>query len=249
MPNQKAPKAYENKEFLNSYDARPLRILSEYIEPKQRFEQMDVHHTVVFFGSARTQPQDDVMGRYYRDAEEFAYRLANWSKELKESKKDFFICTGGGPGIMEAANKGAHRAGARNIGLNISLPFEQQPNDYISPELNLEFHYFYMRKLWFLYQAKAFVVFPGGYGTMDELFETLTLIQNRKIKKDNVPIMLYGREFWQRLIDFDYMADCGLISREDLDLFCYFDSPDEGMDIIRPRLEKVLASFEGKNRL
>ncbi len=247
MPIQKADKAYNNHEFLNSHDARPIRILSEYLEPKQRFEKMHVHHTVVFFGSARIEAKNGPLSSYYQAAEEFAYRLAMWSKELKREHKNFLICTGGGPGIMEAANKGAHRAGEKSIGLNISLPFEQEPNQYITPELNLEFHYFYMRKLWFMYQAKALVVFPGGYGTMDELFEMLTLIQNKKIQKPNIPIMLYGSDFWKKMVNFEYMAECGLISRDDLDLFCFFDSPEEGMNYIRPLLDQALSDFNGKN--
>lgn len=246
MPQKKAPKAYHDLDFLNSHEARPIRILAEYLEPRQRFEKYHVHHTVVFFGSARIEAQGKPMSPYYQAAEEFAYQLACWSRELRPLHRDFLICTGGGPGIMEAANRGAHRAGEKNIGLNISLPFEQDPNSYITPELNLEFHYFYMRKLWFMYQAKALIVFPGGYGTMDELFEMLTLIQNRKIQKQDIPILLYGREFWQRLIDFDYMAECGLISPEDLNLFAYFDSPEEGMELIRPRLMKALTDFNDR---
>lgn len=242
MPN---PKAYENLKFLNSYDARPIRILSEYLEPQQHFKENNIRHTVVFFGSARTTPQGDKMSQSYHAAEEFAYRLAKWSSTLNEKNK-LYICTGGGPGIMEAANKGASRAGEKNLGLNISLPFEQHSNPYITPELNMEFHYFYMRKLWFLYYAKALVVFPGGFGTMDELFETLTLVQTEKVVKKNLSILLFDREFWKQTINFDYMVECGLISPEDLDLFRYFDSPEEGMQILQPRLEKAIRNFEDR---
>lgn len=246
MPNPKAPKAYKNLDFLTSIDARPIRILSEYLEPRARLRRENVHHTVVFFGSARIPQSDDVMSPYYRAAEEFAYRLAVWSRELRPENKDFLICTGGGPGIMEAANKGAHRAGEKSIGYNISLPFEQEPNPYITPELNFEFHYFYMRKLWFMFHAKALIVFPGGYGTLDELFEMLTLVQNRKTKKHNLPILLYGREFWKKAVNFDYLAECGLISPEDLEFFSYFDSPEEGMEIIKPLLLKSMADYHTK---
>jgi hypothetical protein len=244
MENPKAPKAYKNLEFLDSSDARPIRILSEYLEPKQRFHLNHVRNTIVFFGSARIPPSGSPMSQYYTAAEELAFRLAVWAKSLRADNRDFLICTGGGPGIMEAANKGASRAGEKSIGLNISLPFEQQPNSYITPELNMEFHYFYMRKLWFMFYAKALIVFPGGFGTMDEFFEMLTLIQNRKTKKTSIPVMLYGREFWKRMVDFDYMVECCLISPEDLELFCYFDSPEEGMEIIRPKLEKILVDAQ-----
>jgi hypothetical protein len=160
--------------------------------------------------------------------------------------RGFHICTGGGPGIMEAANRGAHRAGEKTIGLNISLPFEQHPNKYISPELNFEFHYFFMRKLWFLYHAKALVVFPGGFGTMDELFETLTLVQTQKLEKKHIPILLFDREFWDSVINFRKLADMNFISPEDLKLFHFFDSPEEGVEYLRPRIEKLITRINHK---
>lgn len=242
MTNHKAPLAYKSEEFLSSRPARPIRILSEYFDPEKRFNEMKVNNTIVFFGSARTSSdKNDPFSKYYWAAEEFAYELANWSKELKKESKDFFICTGGGPGIMEAANRGAHRAKEPSIGLNISLPFEQNPNDYITPELNFEFHYFYMRKLWFLYHAKALIVFPGGFGTMDELFETLTLIQTKKLdEKGKIPVFLYDKTFWQDMINFDKMVEYKLISKEDLKLFEYFDSAKEGLELIKPRVLETI---------
>ena len=244
MPER--PKAaYLNEEFLKSREARTLRIMSEYLEPEKRFEETEMKHTVVFFGSARIKDDiNDNFSKYYRAAEEFAYRLGLWSRELTEKEQGFYIVTGGGGGIMEAANRGAERAGVRTIGLNISLPFEQNPNKYITPELNFKFHYFFMRKLWFLYHAKAIVVFPGGYGTLDELFETLTLIQTKKIEKGKIPILLYDREFWDELINFNKLKECGLISPEDLDLFHYFLDIDEGLNYLKPRLKELIEKVD-----
>ena len=237
MPRPKPPLAFNDHEFMTCREARPIRILSEYIEPEMRLRKMGIKNTVVFFGSARITPaESNPMNRHYWAAEEFAFRLASWSKELKKDDNSFSVCTGGGPGIMEAANRGADRAGEPTIGLNISLPFEQYPNQYITESLNFEFHYFYMRKLWFLYQAKALIVFPGGFGTLDELFETLTLIQTEKIDKGHIPVLLYDRKWWQSLINFDQFVRDGLISAADLNLFSYFDSPEEGMEILKPKL-------------
>ncbi|MBP7582524.1 MAG: LOG family protein [Spirochaetes bacterium] len=239
----KAPKAYNNREFLNSRDARTVRILCEYLEPEKRLQDHEVTNTVVFFGSARTEPASHDRhntGRYYLAAEELAFRLAEWSNGISQKDHRFHICTGGGPGIMEAANRGANRAGAQTIGYNISLPFEQFPNNYITPALNFEFHYFFMRKLWFLYHAKALIVFPGGMGTMDELFEVLTLKQTKKLEKSNIPILLYDREFWEKFINFDMLVDYGFISPEDLKLFRYFSTPEEGFTYLKKRLEKLI---------
>jgi uncharacterized protein (TIGR00730 family) len=240
-------KAYENIEFLKSRDARTIRILSEYLEPEKRFREHNIQHTVVFFGSARTLPgKEDKFGngKYYDDAEEFAYRISMFGKEIeKETGEGITICTGGGGGIMEAANRGSERASRPNIALNISLPFEQQPNPYATPELSFEFHYFFMRKLWFLYQAKAVIVFPGGFGTIDELFETLTLVQTKKLEKVDLPVLLYNREFWKNLINFDYFLEKGMISSDDLKLINFFDTPEEGMDIIKPRLKKQMENY------
>lgn len=231
---------FNNLEFLHSREARPIRILSEYIDPEVKFHKNGINHTVVFFGSARiTNDVSTPMGRFYRDAEELAFRIAAWSKSIVSQENKIYVCTGGGPGIMEAANRGANRAGEKTIGLNIQLPFEQHPNPYISPELNMEFHYFYMRKLWFLYQSKALIAFPGGYGTLDELFESLTLIQTQKIEKGNLPVVLYGSDFWKKLVDFDYMSDMGLISPDDTGLFKFCDTVDEAFTYLIPRIEKL----------
>ena len=242
MGQEKAKAAYLNIDFLNSREARSIRIISEYLEPEKRFEEMDIRHTVVFFGSARTSSdkKNVAESKYYWAAEEFAYKLAKWSKELENTGNSFYIATGGGPGIMEAANRGAGRAGSKTIGLNITLPYEQNPNEYITPELKFEFHYFFMRKLWFIYHAKALVVFPGGFGTLDELFETLTLLQTRKIDKGNIPILLYDKKFWDELINFQKLVDHKLISPEDLNLFHYFNDLDEGLNLIKPGLEEII---------
>lgn len=241
----KAPKAYKNIEFLNSREARPLRILAEYLEPEKRFKQYNIKNTIVFFGSARLspEPREDRMNKYYIEAEELAFRLAKWGKELEDKDEGFYICSGGGPGIMEAANKGAIRAGSKSIGLNISLPFEQKPNDFISKELNFEFHYFFMRKLWFLYHAKAIIYFPGGFGTFDELFETLTLVQTGKYEKHDIPIILYGEGYWREILNFDVFLKYGLISKEDMDLINFVSNIDEVCDILKPRIEKLINQY------
>jgi uncharacterized protein (TIGR00730 family) len=245
---ERAPKAYKNASFLKSSEARSIRILSEYLEPKKRFDNAGIKHTVVFFGSARIRPEAEagevVTSKYYHAAEEFSYQLATWSKELAKEGDTFYLCSGGGPGIMEATNRGANRANADNIGLNISIPFEQNPNNFISPHMNFEFHYFFMRKLWFLYHAKALVVFPGGFGTMDELFETLTLIQTHKLENKDMTILLYDKSFWEDLINFKKLVTYGLISSSDLELFHYFNSPEEGLELIKPRLESIIKNFK-----
>ncbi len=242
MSRKKAAKAYLDEDFLKSREGRVIRIMSEYLQPKMKLKDNNIHHTVAFFGSARIKPdKDSPLADSYWAAENLAFMIAEWSKTLDDDKK-LYICTGGGPGIMEAANRGAARAKEKNIGLNISLPFEQYPNPYISEELNFEFHYFYMRKLWFLYHAKALVVFPGGFGTMDEMFETLTLIQTKKIAKQNIPIFLYNTKFWKKLINFDYFVEENLISAEDLNLFNFFDSPEEGFERLKPAIERITES-------
>ena len=251
---ERALKAYKNVDFLNSSDARTLRILAEYLEPQKRFNEEKIKHTIVFFGSSRARPDppknpsDFDSSKYYWVAEEFAFKLAAWSKELEKDDAGFAICSGGGPGIMEAANRGAKRANAPSIGLNISIPFEQTPNDFISPKLNFEFHYFFMRKLWFLYHAKAMVVFPGGFGTMDELFETLTLIQTRKLHKSDFPILLYDKTYWQEVINFQKLADYHLISPHDLKLFHYFSTPDQGLEYLKPRLLEIIKDFNQNHK-
>ena len=234
-------KAYDNPDFMHSREARTLRILSEYLEPEKRFIERKIRHTIVFFGSARIKPgnggDNGRISRYYTIAEELAYSLANLGTEIeKNTGEGFLICTGGGSGIMEAANRGAARAGAHNIGFNISLPFEQVPNKFISPDLNFEFHYFFMRKYWFLYQAKAIIIFPGGFGTLDEMFETLTLLQTRKLEKAAIPILLHHREFWEEIINFDKLIEYGLISPEDMQLFQYFETSADAMEILKPKI-------------
>lgn len=239
-------KAYKDPDFINSKDGRTIRILSEYIQPEAKFRKNDINHTVVFFGSARIHPDDNKFctAEYYNIARKFSYELSEYSKELKKETGDtFYICTGGGPGIMEAANRGANDAGLKTLGLNISLPFEQHPNPYISEGLNFEFHYFFMRKLWLLYHAKAIIVFPGGFGTFDELFETLTLIQTKKMVKQ-IPVLLYDSSYWNDLINFRKLVDTGMISAEDLDLFYFFDDIDTGLAYIKPKLKDMIATLD-----
>lgn len=226
--------AYKNLEFLESRDGRALRIMSEFLQPLSHFRRERIHDTVVFFGSARI-TEDGPLGRYYREAQQLARLLTEWSESLTDTNRRFVVCTGGGPGIMEAANRGARDAGGKTIGLNIGLPFEQYPNPYITPELSLEFRYFFMRKFWFAYLAKALVIFPGGFGTMDELFELLTLVQTRKLAKEMI-IVLYGRSFWNDIVDFDAMVRHGVISPEDLDLFSWADDPETAMGFLKDGL-------------
>ena len=241
-------KAYANSEFLNSRDARSLRILAEYLEPSSRFQAHQVEDTIVFMGSARTLPREAAelalkqaqdgegdaaqarmalrMSAYYESARELAFRLTQWSKALDPKERRFVICTGGGPGIMEAANRGASEAGGTNVGLGISLPMEQHDNPFITRELSFHFHYFFMRKFWFAYLAKAVIIFPGGFGTLDELFELLTLVQTRKLRKP-MPIVLFGAEFWREVVDFDALVRHGVISPSDVELVHRTDSVDE----------------------
>jgi uncharacterized protein (TIGR00730 family) len=255
-----APLAYQNEPFLNSPDGRILRILSEYSEPLSRFRREQIQDTVVFFGSARFDSQADAearlaelrrasvdpkelkraeaaldMSRYYEDARKLASMLTEWSIKIPARRRRFVVTTGGGPGIMEAANRGAKEAGGKTIGLNINLPFEQFPNPYITPSLNFEFHYFFMRKFWFAYLAKALVIFPGGFGTFDELFEILTLAQTDKLAK-KILVVIYGSEYWKKLINFQAMIDAGTINATDLDLFKMVDSPEEGFEYLRDGL-------------
>src|SRR5712691_8804313 len=230
------PLAYRNQEFLDTPDARALRILSEYLYPLSHFRKEKIHDTIVFFGSARTF-ESGVGGRYYDEARELARRITAWSDGLKDSSRRFVICSGGGPGIMEAANRGAQDAGGKTVGLNIGLPFEQRPNPFITPGLSFEFHYFFMRKFWFAYLAKALVIFPGGFGTMDELFEILTLVQTRKLNK-KIIIVLYGSQFWKEVINFEALVRHGTISPEDLELFEFADDPDTALRILQEGLMK-----------
>jgi len=249
----RAIKAYKNEQFLNSPDARSLRILSEYIEPFTRFREFHVRDTLVFFGSARFVAREEAeelvrraeagegdlaaakqlldKSRFYEAARELASRLTTWSKGLEGTERRFVICSGGGPGIMEAANRGASEAKGENVGLNISLPFEQNDNRFITRRLTFEFHYFFMRKFWFSYLAKAMVIMPGGFGTLDEFMEVATLVQTRKIKR-RLPIVLFGTEYWRKVLDFDALVDFGTISPEDVNLFFRTDSVDEAYEYL-----------------
>src|ERR1700756_1697608 len=263
-----SPLAYQNETFLDSPDGRILRILSEYVEPLSRFRREQIQDTVVFFGSARFRskldaqkhltgieadgglgatPQQELTlkralaaldtARYYEDARRMAFLLTQWSIQIPAKRRRFVVTTGGGPGIMEAANLGAQEAGGKTIGLNIHLPFEQNPNSYITPSLNFEFHYFFMRKFWFAYLAKALVIFPGGFGTMDELFEILTLAQTDKLAK-KILVVIYGSEYWKRIINFQAFVDAGTIAPEDVNQFKLVDSPEDAFDFLRDGLTK-----------
>jgi len=259
-------KAYENSAFINSPDARLLRILAEYLEPQARFRDLAVRDTIVVFGSARTLSREaaeeqlaatrdaggDVqrakhalaMSEYYEATRELSRRLTEWSKSLTGQERRFVIASGGGPGIMEAANRGASEARGVNVGLNISLPFEQEENPWITHRLAFEFHYFFMRKYWFAYLAKAIVVMPGGFGTLDEFMEIVTLVQTFKIKK-KLPIVLFGTKFWSEVLDFEPMIRWGTISPEDLELFHRTDSVDDAFDFITSELEAHVLSRPG----
>jgi uncharacterized protein (TIGR00730 family) len=263
-----APLAYDNDQFLKSPDGRILRILSEYAEPLSRFRREQIQDTVVFFGSARFCSRDAAqnqlaeterngvqlnaeqqsserkraqtaveMARYYEDARRLAYLLTEWSIRIPAKRHRFVVTTGGGPGIMEAANLGAQEAGGKTIGLNINLPFEQFPNPHITPALNFEFHYFFMRKFWFAYLSKALVIFPGGFGTLDELFEILTLAQTEKLAK-KILVVVYGSEYWKKIVNFEAMVDAGVISPQDLELFKIADSPEESFEFLKAGLTK-----------
>jgi uncharacterized protein (TIGR00730 family) len=284
-PLESAGLAYENLRFLNSPDGRPLRVLSEYLEPLARFRRERIQDTVVFFGSARFRALDDAchemellanttaveaapeaeqpakaedlakpetselrrkraeaaveMAHYYEDARRLAFMLTEWSMGLRSRRRRFVVTSGGGPGIMEAANRGAFEAGGKTIGLNIKLPFEQAPNRYITPSLNLEFHYFFMRKYWFAYLAKGMVVFPGGFGTLDEMFELMTLVQTHKLAK-KITIVLYGRKYWEQVINMQTLVDKGAIAPGDLDLFEWAETPEEAFAILKAGLSEYL---------
>lgn len=270
--NSRPPKAYTNIGFLKSPEARTIRMLCEYHEPKQRFEKYRIHDTVVIFGSSRARPLAEVrkeyeellqkrrqhkgrlppreldrqleqmrwkleLARYYDEAMELSRLITEWSKTLGPGRR-FVVCSGGGPGVMEAANRGATElAGGVSVGLAISLPAEEHPNPYITPELAFDFHYFFMRKLWFVYMAAALIVFPGGFGTFDELFECLTLVQTRKIGRP-LPIIIYGTKYWKDVLDFKALVRWGTISERDLELFRFCDSPKEAFNYLRQQLTK-----------
>ena len=250
-------KAYKNLDFLNGREARTIRMLAEYAHPQQRFMEEKIQNTVVFFGSARIRDRETTsqaleeskrggdasdearaseMSRYYEDAVSLSRMLTEWSRELDPAHR-FAVCSGGGPGIMEAANRGAFEAGGPSIGLNISLPFEQYANPYISEGLAFEFHYFFMRKYWFAYMAKALIVFPGGFGTLDEMMEVLTLVQTGKVDRP-LPILVYGSDFWKEVIDFDALVEWGMISKEDLSLFHFSDTPADAFETLKTELHR-----------
>ena len=223
--------AYKDDAFLDSDDARPLRILAEYLGPMHAFHRERVCDTIVFFGSARLAP-DGPLGHYYEAARELARLVTVWSKNLPSHAHRYVVCTGGGGGIMEAANRGASEAGGKTIGLNIGLPHEQRPNPYLTRELTFEFHYFFMRKLWFAHLARALVVFPGGFGTLDELSEILTLVQTGKIDR-RIPVVLYGSSYWNEIINFDALVRHGMIDRDDLALFRFADDPTTALGLLQ----------------
>jgi uncharacterized protein (TIGR00730 family) len=231
---ERRPVAYLNQRFLNSPDGRALRILAEYLEPLAHLRRERIRDTVVFFGSARLR-EGGPLGNYYDDARALARLLTEWAEQFANTTHRFVVCSGGGPGIMEAANRGATDANGKTLGLNIGLPFEQFPNPYLSPELTFEFHYFFMRKFWFAYLAKALVVFPGGFGTLDELMELLTLTQTQKLAK-KITIVLYGSSYWKEIINFDALVRHGMIAPEDLNLFQYADDPQTAFQILKDNL-------------
>jgi uncharacterized protein (TIGR00730 family) len=260
--------AYQDRVFMESTAARPLRILAEYIDPINRLRRAGVGDTIVMFGSARIQPRDRAlaqlkkvqsaargrrtpewstkigaaksivgMSRYYEEARELSRRITAWAMTLGAQPKRFVICSGGGPGIMEAANRGAAEAGGSSIGLSIQLPHEQRPNPYISPDLNFCFHYFFMRKLWFAQMAKALIVFPGGFGTMDELWEILTLMQTAKLSSRHL-ILIYGRKYWNRVVNWRHMVRSGTVSEREFKMLQFTDTVDDAFDHVRGEMEK-----------
>ena len=265
--NNDHPLAYEDDDFMESTEARPIRLLAEYLDPLRRFKAQNIQDTVVFFGSARvlsrTLAQRNLTrlekttirdksdykaalkrsrkalewSRYYEDARDLAKVLTKWSMSLESERHRFVVCSGGGPGIMEAANRGAKEAGGKSVGLNIRLPFEQAPNRYITKDLVFNFHYFFMRKFWFAYLAKALVIFPGGFGTIDEMFEILTLAQTRKLSK-KLLVILYGSDYWNDVLRLEPLADWGAINEEDLQLLCRVDSVDGAFTELKRHLTK-----------
>ena len=241
--SERRPVAYLNDKFLNSPDARALRMLSEFLEPLAHFRREKVRDTVVFFGSARLREGDGPLARYYDEARSLAKMLTEWSQQFTNSTYRFVVCSGGGPGIMEAANRGAWEAEGKTVGLNIGLPFEQFPNPYITPELSFEFHYFFMRKFWFAYLAKALVVFPGGFGTMDEMMEILTLTQTQKLAK-RMTVLLYGSDYWKEIVNFEALVKYGMIAPEDLNLFQFVDDPATAFELLKTGLAEYAAQHD-----
>jgi len=259
--------AYNDPKFMESLGARPLRILAEYLDPLERLRRANVGDTIVMFGSARIHSRDHAlaelkevrraargrrsaewrekiraarsivgMSRYYEEARELSRRITSWAMTLGMHPMRFVVCSGGGPGIMEAANRGASEAGGASVGLSIQLPHEQRSNSYITPELNFYFHYFFMRKLWFAQKAKALIVFPGGFGTLDELFEMLTLLQTNKLSSHHL-VLIYGRKYWDKVIDWRYMVRTGTISEREYKLLQFADTVDEAFERVRGEME------------
>jgi uncharacterized protein (TIGR00730 family) len=228
------PLAYHDPRFVDSDDGRPVRILAEYLEPMRDLWAAGVTATVVFFGSARAR-SGGVLGKYVDEATELARLVTEWSRALPRGER-VTVCSGGGPGIMEAANRGAALAGGQSVGFNIGLPEEQRPNRFITPGLSFEFHYFFMRKLWFSYLARALVAFPGGFGTLDELFEILTLAQTRKLDR-SIPVLLYGSTYWREVINFEALVRHGTIEARDLRLFSFVDEPHAALELLKSRVE------------
>ena len=269
-PSRLPKLAYRNERFMDSADARTLRIVAEYLEPQVRLRRAAVQNTVVFFGSSRVLPHDKAreklrevinraryggapatsqelraarmamkMSKYYEQARELAHLITTWSLGLKNGKHFLVVCSGGGPGIMEAANRGAQEAGGVSIGFNIRLPSEQNANPYITPELCFLFRYFFMRKLWFAQPSRAVIVFPGGFGTMDEMWEFLTLIQTHKMGHRNT-ILLYGSKFWKKAVNFDWLREAGTVSSEESKLIRFVDSPREAFETLKSTLTRQL---------
>ncbi len=234
--------AYRNEDFLESDAARPVRILAEYLAPLEVFRREQIRDTIVFFGSARLSP-DGPLGRYYEEARTLARLVTTWSKGLPTGSRRYVVCSGGGPGIMEAANRGASEAAGLTIGLNIGLPHEQRPNPWITRELSFEFRYFFMRKLWFAYLARALVAFPGGFGTLDELMEVLTLQQTGKLDR-RTRILLYGSAYWKEIVNFDALVRHGMISPDDLGLFTFADDPETALGLLQAWLKPGPESAE-----
>ncbi len=262
--------AFDNKEYLHSHEGRVIRVMAEFLEPKHRFNRYGIEDTIVLFGSARScsmteakkrikvikdkkrVTQKDLkriellkkMSGYYEDAVQLSKKLAQWTKKHTDT---FGICSGGGPGMMEAANKGAKLGGCPSIGLNINLPFEQSPNPYITDQLNFEFHYFFLRKFWFLYHAKAIIVFPGGFGTLDEMMEVLTLVQTNKVQKD-MAIVLYDDNYWKNVINFEFLAEMNAIEEKDLKLFKFCSNVDDAYYYVVDKLNRLLKKRQKKDQ-
>src|SRR5262252_5429036 len=272
--------SFLNPKFLRSVAARPLRILSEYLEPAERLRRANIRDTIVFFGSARSLSPEDAaqqlarvdeeilragapkpelayakaraeaavrLARYYQDAVELARRLTTWSKSLT-GNRDFIVCSGGASGMMEAANRGAALAGGKTVGMNIQLPNEQCVNRYVSTKLIFNFHYFFMRKFWFVYLAKALVIFPGGFGTMDEFFEVLTLIQTSKPRK-SMPVVLFGSQYWNEVIHFDALVHWGTVTAKELQVFHQTDSVDDAYQYLTSKLEALYMTPAGLDQI